>query len=82
MKARRSLGFFDVRATLEPDKRTRKFFLTDLPKIVDIAASRFRSNREALSQYAHDEINLAQLYTAIGSPAGGKWVDTEDLDPF
>ena len=73
VKARRSLGFFDVRATVEPDERTRKFFLTDLPKIADDAASRFRTNREALSGYVHDEINLAQLYTAIGSPAGGKW---------
>jgi len=32
-------------------------------------------------EYAHDEINLAQLYSAIGSPAGGKWFDATFEDP-
>ena len=37
------MGFFNVRATLEPDNRTRKFFLTDLPKDADLAAENGKS---------------------------------------
>jgi len=33
-----------------------------------------------LLAYATDKINLAQLYTAIGSPAGGKWQEPEEDD--
>ena len=38
-------------------------------------------NRDVLLEYAHGAINIAQLYTAIGSPAGGKWVDPEPEIP-
>ena len=38
---------------------------------------RWSKNKAALLAYATDQINLAQLYTAIGSPAGGKWQEPE-----
>jgi len=78
-KHKRSLGFSDIRATEEPEPRTLKFFQTDLPKVVDDAAERFKRNRDNLLEYAREDINLAQLYTAIDSPAGGKWLEPEDL---
>jgi hypothetical protein len=75
------LGFSDVRATEEPHAHTRHFFSGLLPKLAKGTADRWKANRQALLEYAYDEINLAQLYTAIGSPAGGKWVEPEDIDP-
>lgn len=70
---KRSLGFTDVVASEEPHPRTQKFFQALLPKIVPQMAPRWNANREILLEYAQGEVNLAQLYTAIGSPAGGKW---------
>lgn len=78
VKHKKSLGFTDVTATEEPHPRTMKFFSGDLPNIVDTMAMRWRANEDALVAFAYDEINLAQLYTAIGSPAGGKWIDFEE----
>lgn len=77
-KHKRSLGFTDILASETPHPRTVKFFTTILPRIVDIMANRWRANRSALVDYAAGEINLAQLYTAIDSPAGGKWQNFDD----
>lgn len=73
VKHKRSLGFTDVVATEDPHPRTVKFFTAILPNIVSRMASKWNENQSALIDYARGEINLAQLYTAIGSPAGGKW---------
>ena len=70
---KRSLGFTDVIATEEPHPRTLHFFTTILPKITEKMSTRWLANRSALVAYADNQINLAELYTAIGSPAGGKW---------
>lgn len=78
---KRLLGFTDVRATEEPDKRTMRFFETHVPKIVSTMAKRWKDNRQALYDYANGEIHLAQLYNAIGSPAGGKWADLVPEEP-
>lgn len=81
---KRSLGFTDVTVSADPTARTTKFFANDLGIIAEQMAKRFATNRSALLDYANDQINLAQLYTAIGSPAGGKWQDgryDEDI-PF
>jgi hypothetical protein len=48
-----------------------------LPRVVDEMAKRWNANKEQLVAYARKEINLAQLYTAMNSPAGGKWLDDE-----
>ncbi len=79
VKHKRALGFSDIRTTEEPMPRTLKFFLKDIPKLVDRAAERFNRNRDALLEYVNENINLAQLYTAIGSPAGGKWVEEPEI---
>jgi hypothetical protein len=71
------LGFTDVRATETPDARTEKFFTKLLPSILPDMSAKWVANRIALQKYIADEINLAQLYTEIGSPAGGKWIDYE-----
>jgi hypothetical protein len=81
VRHKRSLGFTDVIATEEPHKRTIKFFSETLHKIVPRMAAAWRANKRVLLQFAHNELNLAQLYTEIGSPAGGKWQDFEDV-PF
>lgn len=70
---KRSLGFTDVVATEIPLKRTRYFFETTVPSIVDEMAAKWHANKDALFDYANGGMNLAQLYTAIESPAGGKW---------
>ena len=75
VKHRRSLGFTDVTATEEPHPRTVKFFNETLPNIVGFMAEHWEANKPALLRYAYEEINLAQLYTEIRSPAGGKWQD-------
>jgi hypothetical protein len=80
VKHRRSLGFTDVLATEEPHPRTIKFFAQIVPAIVERMANQWRQNKETLFEYALDRINLAQLYTAIGSPAGGKWQEPETDD--
>lgn len=71
VKKVRGLGFSDVRATLDPQPRTLKFFNELLPRIADNMAAKFRANRQALEDFAGGGINLAQLYNAIGSPAAG-----------
>jgi len=81
VKHKRSLGFTDVTASEEPHPRTRKFISDTLPKIVPRMASKWVKNRNALFEYATSQINLAQLYTEIGSPAGGKWKSQVDGDP-
>lgn len=70
---KQSLGFTDVRASEEPHARTLAFFTTTLPNIVDLMAARWFKNAPYLVAYAKSELNLAELYSAIGSPAGGKW---------
>jgi hypothetical protein len=75
VKDKRSLGFTDVTATEEPHPRTIKCFEEMLPRITDEMGKRWNANKEQLVGYAHKEINLAQLYTAINSPGGGKWLD-------
>jgi len=75
---KRSLGFTDLLASEEPHARTVKFFSVDLPKIVEPMAVLWKANKETLFQYATEQINLAQLYTAISSPAGGKWTEAEE----
>lgn len=69
----RSLGFTDVRATEDPDKRTIKFFNDTLPRIVAPMAEKWDRHRDTLYEYAKDKINISELYSAIESPAGGKW---------
>jgi hypothetical protein len=88
VKHKRSLGFTDVVATEEPHPRTKNFFNSTLPTILPRMAARWAANRSTLLDYAHKQINLAQLYTAIGSQAGGKWqnydtqADPNDRDDF
>lgn len=71
----RLLGFTDVTAVEEPKARTVKFFADILPTISSRMAEAWNRNKTALRRYAEGEINLAQLYSAIGSRAGGKWRD-------
>jgi hypothetical protein len=73
VRDKNSLGFSDVLATEEPHRRTLTFFENILPTIVDTMAERWFRNADALVAFAKEEINLPQLYTEIGSPAGGKW---------
>ena len=73
VRDKRSLGFSDVRATEEPHPRTVRFFATILPKIIGHMSERWFKHAPALVAYANEEINLAEIYTEIGSPAGGKW---------
>jgi hypothetical protein len=81
VQQKRSLGFSDVRATEEPHPRTVKFFSGNLIKVAPAMAEKFRKNRDALAAYVNDEINLAQLYNEIDSPAKGNWTDLKDI-PF
>jgi hypothetical protein len=81
VRHRRSLGFTDVTASEDPHPRTVRFLTEILPKIVDDMAARWKANKDALVSFAKDEINLAQLYTAIDSPAGGKWTEPEHYEP-
>ena len=74
-KHKRSLGFSDLTATEEPDQRTVKFFIEDLPKIVNPMATKWRTNRQALVDYANGRMNLSQLYNVIGSRGGKRWTD-------
>jgi hypothetical protein len=82
VRNRRSLGFTDVIASEEPHERTVSFFTTNLPRIIDRMADRWFKNLNALTAYAREQINLAQLYTEIGSPAGGKWVEPPDPERY
>lgn len=81
VKHKRSLGFTDVTAADEPHTRTTRFFTELLPKITDGMAERWKANRTALVAYARGDLNLAQLYTEIDSPAGGKWQDFSENGP-
>jgi hypothetical protein len=78
VKHKNSLGFTDIVATEVPDHRTVKFFETDLIKIVPKMANKWNTHRNALYDFAKGEINLSQLYTAIGSQAGGKWKEKDE----
>jgi hypothetical protein len=74
VKHARSLGFTDVIASEEPHPRTVRFFSEILPSIVEPMAERWKANKAALVAFARKEMPLAQLYTEIDSPAGGKWI--------
>jgi hypothetical protein len=77
---KRMLGFTDVVASETPHARTEKFFRKLLPTVVPVMAQRWYQNQGALVEYARGNINLPQLYTKIGSPAGGKWQDFSKPD--
>jgi hypothetical protein len=81
-KDKRLLGFTDVLASEEPHARTSTFFETNLPKIVEPMSEKWRKNQDAVVAYALGDMNLAQLYTAIESPAGGKWFESNIGDEF
>jgi hypothetical protein len=81
VRDKRSLGFTDVVASEEPHERTAKFFQHSLSGIIEPMAAKWRANKDALLAYALDASNLPQLYTAIGSPAGGKWADDDVQGP-
>ena len=74
-KDKNKLGFSDITHDEEPHARTKKFIDTVIPKIIGPMSKKWIMNKEHLYQYALGQINLAQLYTRIGSPAGGKWRD-------
>jgi hypothetical protein len=82
VRAKDSLGFTDVTATEEPHPRSILFFETNLPKILARMNERWQRNLPALVEYAKGTSNLAQLYTVIGSPAGGKWFNANDPTEF
>lgn len=82
IKHKRMLGFTDIRASEEPENRTVKFFREDLPKLAPHMSVIWNRNKNFLYQYAKHEINLAQLYSEIGSPAGGKWQNREDQETY
>jgi len=86
VKNKRLLGFTDVRATEDPDVRTIKFFNELLPRVIEDMSKKWSRNKEALYDYATGGMNLSQLYTIIGSPAGGKWSEfpavSEEFNPF
>jgi hypothetical protein len=71
------LGFTDVTSVEEPHERTTKFLTSILPKIITPMAAKWKTNRDSLLSYARGEIQLAQLYNAIGSPAAGNWEDQQ-----
>jgi hypothetical protein len=73
-KEKSLLGFSDIRASHEPDKRTASFFADYLPGLLEQAAPLWAAARDSAYAYAKNQMNLAQLYTEINSPAGGKWV--------
>jgi hypothetical protein len=74
VKHARSLGFTDVLAAEDPHPRTVRFFSEILPSIVEPMAERWNAHKEALVAFAREEMPLAQLYSEIDSPAGGKWI--------
>lgn len=75
------LGFTDVRAKDQPEPRTTKFFSDHLPAITDRMAAKWQANKPVLHSFALGELNLSQLYTEIGSPAGGKWQNFDVPEP-
>jgi hypothetical protein len=75
VKDARLLGFTDVTPSEDPHQRTIRFFSENLPTIVDYMSERWFRNEQALLAFAHNEMNISQLYTEIGSVAGGKWED-------
>jgi hypothetical protein len=68
VKDKTLLGFSDIRATEQPDKRTTAFFTHYLPAIAGPATVVWNKNRRSLEAYAHGQISLSQLYVEIGSP--------------
>lgn len=62
------LGFSDIRATEEPDRRTVDFFTSYVPGITAHSAALWEKNREVLEGYADGKMDLGELYRAIGSP--------------
>jgi hypothetical protein len=66
----------DLRRRVNATKWLEREAVTEhLPNIVERMADTWKANQSALLAYALDEINLAQLYNDIESPAGGKWLD-------
>jgi hypothetical protein len=68
VKDKTLLGFSDVRATEEPDKRTVTFFRDYLPAIIAPSAMAWNTHKVALEAYARGQMDLAELYQRIGSP--------------
>lgn len=72
VKNKTLLGFSDVRATEDPDKRTIEFFNSYLSSITSHSATLWNNAKAALEAYARDQMNLFQLYQEIGSPGAAK----------
>ncbi|WP_426268123.1 hypothetical protein [Sphingomonas sp. LHG3443-2] len=68
VKDKTLLGFSDVRATEQPDKRTSKFFSDYLPTITAPSALLWNRHKDALKAYTRSEMDLMELYKVIGSP--------------
>ncbi len=68
VKEKTLLGFSDVRATEEPDRRTVRFFNDYLPTITAFSAALWNSRKGALEAYARSQMTLTELYREIGSP--------------
>jgi hypothetical protein len=63
-----NLGYSDILIGTTPTPRTQKFFSTLLPRPAQEAQRKFERHRDALYEFAKEQLPRDELYRAIGSP--------------
>lgn len=59
------LGYHDIRVGNEPDIRLKKFLITNLPKILAEARTRFEQNRDLLEAYARGNMPYKEFAARV-----------------
>jgi hypothetical protein len=59
------LGYHDIRVGNDPDERLKKFLVTNLPKILPAARSRFEGHRDLLEAYARGNMPYKEFAARI-----------------
>jgi hypothetical protein len=72
------LGYHDIRVGNDPDARLKKFLVTNLPKVLPEARSRFEQHRDLLDAYARGNMPYEEFAARVRRRQKG--VD-EDHDP-
>lgn len=81
LKHKDRMGFFDIRATNEPDPRLKKFIDQNLPKIMPEYRERWESHRDLIERYVTHEISYQEFAGRVGRRARGENEDGFEPEP-
>ena len=82
LKHKDRMGFFDIRATNEPDARLQKFVAENLPKIMPEMRERWNAHTDLIERYAVDqEMTYQEFAGRVARRARGQNEDGFEPEP-